>query len=46
MADLTPSLATKGISIALAALVVSFLLADAGVSLFAPHLLAEGARGV
>jgi hypothetical protein len=38
---MAPSRTTLWISFGLSALVVLFLLADAGVSLFAPHLLAD-----
>lgn len=41
MADFTHSRTTLWISFGLSALIVLFLLADAAVSLFAPHLLAE-----
>ena len=41
MADFTHSRTTLWISFGLSALVVLFLLADAAVSIFAPHLLAE-----
>jgi hypothetical protein len=41
MADFTPSRTMLRASYALSAFVILFLLADAGVSLFAPHLLAD-----
>lgn len=41
MAHFTPSRTTLWMSFGLSALVVLFLLADAGVSIFAPHLLAD-----
>lgn len=41
MAHVSPSRTSFCTGIALSALVVLFLLADAGVSLFAPHLLAD-----
>jgi hypothetical protein len=41
MANFTPSRTVVWISFGLSALVVLFLLADAAVSIFAPHLLAE-----
>ena len=41
MANFTPSRTTLLISLGLSSLVVLFLLADAAVNLFAPHLLTE-----
>ena len=41
MAHFIPSRATLWASFSLSALVVLFLLGDAGVSIFAPHLLAD-----
>lgn len=41
MAHLTPSRTTLWMSFSLSALVVLFLLVDATVSIFAPHLLAD-----
>ena len=41
MANFTPKRTTLMISLTLSTLVVLFLLADAAVNLFAPHLLAE-----
>jgi hypothetical protein len=41
MGHLTPSRTTLWTSFGLSALVVLFLLVDAGVSIFAPHLLAD-----
>lgn len=41
MADFTPSRTMLWTSFGLSALVILFLLADAGVSIFAPHLLAD-----
>lgn len=41
MADFTPSRTMLWASFALSVLVILFLLADAGVSLFAPHLLTD-----
>jgi DoxX-like family len=41
MVQLTASRTSLWISFGLSALVVLFLLADAGVSIFAPHLLAD-----
>ena len=41
MADFTPSRTMLWASYALSAFVILFLLADAGVSLFAPHLLVD-----
>lgn len=41
MAHVTPSRTTLWLSFGLSALVVLFLLADAAVSIFAPHLLAD-----
>ena len=41
MVDFTPSRTTLWMSFGLTALVVLFLLADAAISIFAPHLLAD-----